>query len=115
MRRVRDTVTGAFVNRYPWDEMQPGDFFVVPLSKGKTFDNFCERFRQVARRKDIELSMLKHYTGTAADPVPGVMVIYVWGPGVSDMKVRAGLPPTPKEKRVRPKSTRFVPARGHDQ
>lgn len=55
-------VTGGPDNErfeYPWAEMRLGDFFFVPL-RGRAPDKVAVRFRQVAARRDWELSISTH-------------------------------------------------------
>lgn len=43
---------------YPWDWMKLGDFFFVPL-RGQKYSAFNVRFRQVAARRDWELTVIQ--------------------------------------------------------
>lgn len=43
---------------YPWDRMKLGDYFLVPL-RGRKTEALAVRFRQMAARKDWELSIVR--------------------------------------------------------
>lgn len=73
LRRVTTQKRGSsIVQKYPWDQLLLGDFFIAPLN-GSRFDNAYNKMQQIARVRDWEISVCRWPCGTE----PGIRVTLV--------------------------------------
>ena len=91
-RKVRQVQRGGeWINVYPWDKMQDGDFFVVPLRYGTERDKrtFTSIFRSAACRYDYEIQIIQWTLNIEGEERPGFRVTRIQ-PGLASLKRRAG-------------------------
>jgi hypothetical protein len=88
VKRVRGR--DGYVNRYPWDEMLLGDYFYADLD-GNHFSGMRTRFKQVALRRDFEVTCARWDLGSHANPRPAIRVCLSYTGSVRALKEKAGI------------------------
>lgn len=71
------------VQKYPWDKLLLGDFFVARLN-GCRYDTAANKMYQMARVRDIEIAVRRW----EVDGEPGIRVTFVLG-GIRELKLKA--------------------------
>lgn len=93
-RRVKMIRTNQGTSyQYPWDELLLGDYFVVPLGHNHV-SGMRTRFKQVALRRDFEITVTQWDIVKRGQRTPALRVALTYNGSVKALKEKAGVPVT---------------------